>query len=215
MRDGLCQKEESNIFEAASKLCSDKEQLLRVFLEHKASGSNRYTDEEKRIGELLALLTGPKAYEILSNNLPLPSFSSVKNYIYNSNDHLVEGQIRVKEFRKFLEERSYPFYVCISQDATACEPKAEFDSVNNVVVGLAASLNEHGMPDVDLLEASSAKNVFQAFETMDKCRYIFVIMAQPLCETATPFLVDMFSSNNKFSAADVKKRILFVVKQLF
>lgn len=56
----------------------------------------RYDDDVKQLGAYFRMVAGPHAYETLQTNLKLalPSLSSLNRYIKQTDDHLIEGELR-------------------------------------------------------------------------------------------------------------------------
>lgn len=120
---GLRGDEERATFAKAAELCGATEKFLKILLEQKAAGNARYSEENKMYAQYMALTAGPKAYEVLASNAPMPSLSSIKTYVTKSPILMCEGSVRARELQQFLDERHYPRKVALSEDATSCLSK--------------------------------------------------------------------------------------------
>ncbi|KAK4880610.1 hypothetical protein RN001_008756 [Aquatica leii] len=82
--------------------------------------------------------------------------------------------------------------------------KIEYEPYSDKLVGIVL-LMENGMPNTEMYKASSAKTTEESFK-YPKSNYAYTIMAQPLRNTATPYCLSIFGTNNKFTAEDVQNR---------
>lgn len=61
----------------------------------------------------------------------------------------------------------------------------------------------NGCPVPNAFIASSAKTIAQYFNSESRANYAYVIIAKPLNDTAAPFCLSIFGTNNRFSNEDV------------
>lgn len=80
----------------------------------------------------------------------------------------------------------------------------------NKILGVSCPLNETGMPDLSVGIANSAKDIVNVFKRYPAAKVVFVVMAQPLADFAPPIRICTFSSDNKMTALDVKRRHTFI-----
>ncbi|KAK3932724.1 PDZ domain-containing protein 2 [Frankliniella fusca] len=172
---------------------------------NKKTNGQRYDDVLKELGSLLYHVGGLQLYEILSQNLPLPSATTVRQLMYKQ-ESIIEGEFRIKELKKFLEERKYPFKVCLSEDATVVAQRVQYHPRTNQVVGFPLPLNENGMPKVGAFPATTAEKIARYFSDNTACSSAYCIVAQPLVPKSPTFVVAMFGTDNKFTAQQVHLR---------
>lgn len=86
----------------------------------KSKEGMRYSSTLQLFATYIRMLSGPLVYETLYANLPncLPSPSTVNRYISKKGPVIIEGVIRHRELKEYLEEKNCPFYVWLSEDAT-------------------------------------------------------------------------------------------------
>lgn len=132
-------------------------------------------------------------------------FFSVK-YIDDNKVRVVEGQLRCKELSEYLDKMQTVRSVWISEDATAIVSIVKYDPKTNQLIGILLPLNKSdGLPKTFSFEASNATIIEQHLK-QPFSKFVHVVMAQPLDEKVPPFLLQMFSTNNNFTAVDVVHR---------
>lgn len=128
------------------------------------------------------------------------------NYIGENKCRIVEGELRSRELRKYLDDLGLPDDIWICEDASGIVAKIQHDSTTNQLVGLALPLNsETGLPIPFTYIASSAEDI-QRFIRYEKSSLVYLVLAQPLVEGVPPFILQIFGTNNKFTAQDVSRR---------
>lgn len=143
----------------------------------------------------------------------------IKNYIlvsYINQDKpsIVEGELRCKALNLYLESLQLIKYVWLSEDATGISTKVEFDPKTNQMVGLVLPTDSTtGMPIPFTYLARNAQEI-QRNMNCHKSIYVYVIMAQPLCKNAPPFILQLYGTDNKFDANSVLLRWKYTVEQL-
>ncbi|CAG9812470.1 unnamed protein product, partial [Phaedon cochleariae] len=168
----------------------------------------RFDAEIKLFSTYLYLTGGCLLYETLYNNFKasLPSLSTIRQNLQNDYN-LCEGKLRFIELKEYLLKHNYPLDVWISEDATAITGRIQYDSKTDSIIGFPLPLTSStGLPVVGHYEATNAKRIYQIFSTEDKCKYAYVVMAQPLAPNAAPFCICAFGTNNKFKYSDIRNR---------
>uniref|UniRef100_A0A336MEY4 CSON014468 protein n=1 Tax=Culicoides sonorensis TaxID=179676 RepID=A0A336MEY4_CULSO len=205
--------EEPKINNKIKKQTWDNEYPFLKMMVQQASKLNRNYDQKlKDLGLYLFLKSGPSTYKFMTENLPLPSIQTVKNEL-GSIENVIEGEVRVKEFIKFLEVNKLPPVVWLSEDATRSITKIEYDSKADKFVGFVLPLDENGLPESSKFTNMSAKNLVVALKEHPKSSYVYTIMVQPLQDRAASFCICVFGTDNKFKTPEVKKRVQ-QIKQL-
>ncbi|KAE9529664.1 hypothetical protein AGLY_011760 [Aphis glycines] len=150
-------------------------------------------------------------YETLHANMNrvLPSITTIFRYLDNTQSKVIEGNFRFNELRVYLIKKNLPLKVWISEDVTRITGKIEYDVKSNEVVGFVLPL-KNGCPLPNAFIASNAKTIAQYFNSVCRANYAYVIMAKPLNDTAAPFCLSIYGTNNRFSNEDVINRWKFV-----
>lgn len=138
--------------------------------------------------------------------LCLPSPSSVNRYLKDYGPTITEGSLRCQELVTFLNEKNAPLVVWLSEDATKITPKIQYDPNTNQLVGFVLLFDKHGMPKTNSFNARNAKEIEEHFKNGIEASTVYVVMAQPIKQGIPPFCLQLFGSNNKFTAQDVLKR---------
>lgn len=180
-------------------------------------GGFRYDNEIKFFSLFLRLLTGRLAYATIQRNLEccLPSLPSVNRYIASSSCHILEGILRSDELLVYLNERSLPHAVSLSEDATRIVGRVQYDAKTNQIIGFTLPLSEaNGMPVPFNYPARNATEIVKHFSIENSIStYLNVIMAQPLAEIP-PFCLLVYGSDNKYTAKDVSSRWNFIGEEI-
>lgn len=135
----------------------------------------------------------------------LPSITTIYRFIDQSSERAEEGSFRFKELRVFLIKRNLPPYVWISEDATRITGKIQYDELTNKLIGFVMPLKD-GCPQITTYEATSAKAIISGFSTGARANYAYVVMAQPLNDSAPSFCVSIYGTDSRFSNEDVINR---------
>lgn len=127
---------------------------------------------------------------------------------------VIEGEVRSKDLSDYLDKMGSPKIVWLSEDGTGIVSRVEYDSSTNQLVGLVLPLNDKtGIPIPYSFPADSQENI-EAFMKKEKSKIVYIVMAQPLKEGIPPFLLQIFGTNNKFSADSVTRRHKFTIAEL-
>jgi len=78
--------------------------------------------------------------------------------------------------------------------------------ITNELIGLVLPLGVNGLPTTHVCEATFAENIDKFVSEGTRAKIVYVFMAKPLQEGASPFCLGFFGTGNKFSSHDVKKR---------
>ncbi|XP_062714505.1 uncharacterized protein LOC134291151 isoform X2 [Aedes albopictus] len=103
--------------------------------------------------------------------------------------------------------------VCWSEDATRISGGVEYNSILDQLTGLVAPMDDNGMPKMDLFNCSSPLKIVNDLKQYPIARYVQLCMVQPLARHASPFCVNFYCTNNKFTTQDVLKRWQFVEQE--
>jgi len=186
--------------------CAEKNQKSSKY-KHR----NRFDEELKKFSTYIFIVGGRLLYETLHANMDrvLPSITTIFRYLDNTQSKVIEGSFRFNELRVHLIKKNLPLKIWISEDATRITGKIEYDIKSNNIVGFVLPLM-NGCPVPNAFIASSAKTIAQYFNSESRANYAYVIMAKPLNDTAAPFCLSIFGTNNRFSNEDVINRWEFM-----
>ncbi|XP_055308274.1 uncharacterized protein LOC129572356 [Sitodiplosis mosellana] len=180
-------------------------------------GGFRYDPDTRKFAMYLRMIMGSLAYQTLQANLEgaIPSLPSINRYIQSSHYHITEGVLRTEELRNYLNERSLPNVVCLSEDATRVVGRVQYDSRTNQVIGFTLPIHgESGLPIPFKFPARTATEILNHFKTGSVSTNLIVVMAQPVEKKASPFYLLLFGSDSKYSAIDVKHRWIYIKNEL-
>lgn len=131
---------------------------------------------------------------------------SLDNLIQNNKQTVIEGQLRVKELCDHLERINANKMVFLSEDGSGIVQKICYDAKSNQLVGLVLPLQEtNGCPKLFSYVATSEEEIRQ-FMDLPQASLVYIIAAQPLQKGAPPFILQVFGTNNKFTAKEVLVR---------
>lgn len=174
--------------------------ILKIILQTAQKNSkknkkgSRYEETLKLFAAYIKMLAGRLSYETLYKNMPnaLPSPTSVNRYIYENGPSIVEGQLRIAELKKYLDDRQCCPMVWISEDATGITGKVEYDPKTNQIIGFELPYDK-GMPVPYTFMARNAREIEHHFTNKNEIsRLVYVIMAQPLQKKCSPVLFNSF-----------------------
>lgn len=136
------------------------------------------------------------------------------NLISKHKEVIKEGELRCNQLASYLEKSKYPNLVFLSEDGSSVVQKIVHESRTNQLVGLVLPLNStNGMPQLFTYTAKSAEEI-KEFMNKPRSNLVYVIMAQPLQKGAPAFILQLFGTNNKFTAVDVSKRWRYTENEL-
>lgn len=136
------------------------------------------------------------------------------SYISNTKSKVIEGKLRVKELFNYLEQLKIPKKVWICEDATGIIAKVEYDPSSNQLVGIVLPLNVGtGMPVSFSYLARTAEEI-QKHAKESLSTLVYMVLALPLMPNIPPFVLQVYGTNNRFTADNVRKRLDYTVREL-
>lgn len=193
-------------------IISEMPTLLRALVtshienKDKRKGGERYNNDLiRKFATLSKDLGGKQLYEFWSKNLPIPSATTVSSDSKKSSRKIIEGEFRFAELVQYLDSLKLPRNVWLSEDATRCIARIEYDERSNQIIGFTPTLDDNGLPKVLSFEATSAEIIKKMFVSESVSNYIYVIMAQPLADVPA-FCLCVFGTDSKFTATQIFKR---------
>lgn len=138
----------------------------------------------------------------------------IVNYISQSKCKIIEGELRCQELLNYLTELNLELKVWLCEDATGLCGKVEYHSLTDQLVGLVLPLNDKtGMPKPFTFMARSVEDM-KKYSKEPLSTLVYVVLAQPILPKAPPFLLQIYGTDNKFSAVDVKLRWNHTIMEL-
>lgn len=135
-------------------------------------------------------------------------------YIHNTKEQLIEGKLRCSELKAYLEKIRAPPCVWLSEDGSGIIQKAAYDVKSNQLVGLVLPIDKcTGIPIHSTYTAKSLSDIEKHMKNR-LSSLVYVIIAQPVRAKAPPFVLELFGTDNKFTATDVKNRWIHNVNEL-
>lgn len=135
-------------------------------------------------------------------------------YISEYKTKITEGELRCKDLVHYLETVKAKKYVWLSEDASGVVAKVEFDSKSNQMIGLVLPSNPStGMP-IPFSYLARSECEIQSNMKKNKSSLVYIVLAQPLMKNTPPFILQLFGTNNRFSANDVLNRWKHTVQEL-
>lgn len=141
-------------------------------------------------------------------------FLTLVRCIESNQKRIIEGELRCAELSAYLEKIGAPKCVWISEDGTRIVPKVNYDGVTDQIIGLVLPFDEKtGCPKTLSYKATTEAEI-KSHMKKKKASIAYVVMAQPLDETFPPFVLQLFGSDNEFTARNVLDRWYFMKKEL-
>lgn len=182
---------------------------------------NRFNDNIKLFATYIFIIAGRQFYEIVQQNLPLPSLSSISSYMKTELPTPIEANLRIKELSEFLDKNKLKRCVWISEDATKIVEKLEYDISSNQIIGFVLPINnDTGFPVPHAFPANSALDIFNMFQNQQYSTFVNVIIAQTFTANSSEnrhgasFCLSIFGTNNRFCTTEVIKRWKYLIQQL-
>lgn len=174
----------------------------------KNKNGNRFDSKLVLFVTYIYLLGGRMLFEVIHKNLgnSFPSISTTERCLAKFDKRIVEGQFRFDELKTFVEERKLPNLIWVSEDATRIKSAVEYDRDSNQLVGFTAPFDDNGYPKIRLFEAKNGKAVENFFNSSKVSNYAYVIMSRPLKFNSPSFCLNVFGSDNHFTADLVRRR---------
>lgn len=129
------------------------------------------------------------------------------NYIHKRKQRINEGEIRAKELSDYLESLKIPKKVFLSEDASGIVPKVSYDKPTDQLIGLVLPTDEKtGLPKPYTFCPKSADEINHLIESNPLSTLVYMVLAQPICSNAPPFILLVYGTDNTFKTRDVMAR---------
>lgn len=115
---------------------------------------------------------------------------------------------------EYLDEIKAPKQIFLSEDASGIVQNVTYDAYSNQLVGLVLPFNEsNGIPTMFSFDAKSAEDI-EKYLKLPQSKLVYIIAAQPLKFGASPFILQLFGTDNKFETSIVQSRWVYTKKEL-
>lgn len=126
---------------------------------------------------------------------------------------VIEGELRCQALKEHLIKNDAPLSVYLSEDGSGLVKRVVYDVKTNQLVGIVLPLNQNGMPRKFSYTPTSASQI-EEFMQLSQSGLVYIVVAQPLASNASPFILQLFGTDNKFKNDDVLKRWAYTEKEL-
>lgn len=135
-------------------------------------------------------------------------------YVDNSKQKIIEGELRCAGLEEYLNNLNMKKLVWLSEDGTGINTKIEYDSSINKVIGLVLPINEtNGMPISSTFMATSVDDM-KNYVKKPVSKLMYAVLAQPMHPSIPPYVLQIFGTDNTFTAKDVVRRWEHVIGEL-
>lgn len=118
---------------------------------------------------------------------------------------VIEGELRCQVLKEHLIKNDAQLSVYLSEDGSGLVKRVVYDVKTNQLVGIVLPLNQNGMPRTFAYTPTSASQI-EEFIQLSRSGLVYIVVAQPLASNASPFILQIFGSDNRFKTDDVLKR---------
>lgn len=121
--------------------------------------------------------------------------------------------MRCQELNAYADGLKLEKHVWLAEDGSGIVSKVEFDPTTNQMVGLVLPINTNDMPVTYTYLARNADEI-QANMEKSKSSLVYMVLAQPLQKGVPPFILQIYGTDNKFTAQNVLKRWNHTINEL-
>lgn len=124
-----------------------------------------------------------------------------------------EGELRCEKLLQYLIKHDAGKDVWLCEDGSGLIPKIVYDPTSDQLIGMTLPMNEDGCPNRFEFTARNEEEI-KKYCRMTKSTHIYLILAIPLKQGVAPFVLQMYGTDNRFTALNVVKRWNFTINQL-
>lgn len=125
-----------------------------------------------------------------------------------------EGEVRSKDLAKYLLDRKAGNDIWLCEDASGIICKIQYDQTLDQLVGIVLPIDSNsGCPKRFEYTARNEEEI-RKFMQYKKSTLVYIVMAIPLKEGVPPFILQLFGTDNRFTAIDVIKRWDYTIHDL-
>lgn len=127
---------------------------------------------------------------------------------------MLEGELRTAELAKYLLERDAGNRVWICEDGTGLIPKIVYDARLDQLIEMTLPIDVHtGCPKRYEFTARDEEEI-KKFCRLTKSTHLYLVLAIPLKEGIPPFVLQLFGTDNCFTARNIVKRWNYTTHEL-
>lgn len=127
---------------------------------------------------------------------------------------LIEGELRSKQLKEYLKTMDCETVVWICEDATGINQRVEYHPATNQLVGLNLPINaKNGMP-IPFTFLANTEDEIRAHSQKPLATLVYVVLALPIKPDVPAFVLQIYGTNNTFTAANVLQRWRHIIQEL-
>lgn len=134
------------------------------------------------------------------------------SYIQQRKQQINEGELRCSQLAEYLNQINAPKKVWLSEDASGII--AQVTPSKNQLIGLVLPNDKNGMPVQFNFTPNTISEINDQMKQNNRSTLVYLILAQPMKENTSPFILQIFGTDNKFKSMDVIKRWQHTCDQL-
>lgn len=135
-------------------------------------------------------------------------------YLQKHKLQISEGELRCAELKTYLEKINAPMFVWLSEDGSGIIQKCVYDVKSNKLVGINLPIDpKTGMPVSSKFIAKSLREI-EVHMKNPLSYLVYIVLAQPVLPKSPPFVLQIFGTNNRFTAQDVMNRWRYTIAEL-
>lgn len=126
---------------------------------------------------------------------------------------ILEGELRCEKLAQYLLKHDAGKDIWICEDGSSIIRKIIYDPTLDQLIGITLPIDDTGCPKRYESTARDEEEIRQ-FCKMTKSSHIYLILAIPLKEGVAPFILQMYGTDNRFTARNVIKRWNYTTNEL-
>lgn len=127
---------------------------------------------------------------------------------------IIEGELRSKELKEYLKSMDCEPIVWICEDATGINQKVEYHPATNQLVGLNLPVDaKNGMP-IPFTFLANTEDEIRTHSQKPLATLVYVVLALPIKPDVPAFVLQIYGTNNTFTAENVLHRWKHIIQDL-
>lgn len=157
---------------------------------------------------------GANFFSILEKNAPVPCASLINDFILKSTERMHSGILDFDGLKAHADAAGTAIVV-ISEDASRVKSSVTYDPASNSLFGLIAPVDPAtGLPLTDSFKVNLPSDMVNYLKSSKQARFVQLIMAEPLADGASPFVLGYFPTNTEYTAQESSWRWQFIQDQM-
>lgn len=126
--------------------------------------------------------------------------------INDTKERIVEGELRSKGLAEYLIQHNAGCDVWLCEDGSGLVPKISYDATSDELIGMALPIDDKtGCPKKFEFTTRDEAEI-KRFCAMNKSTHVYLVLAIPLKEGIAPYILQIFGTDNRFTAQNVVQR---------